>query len=227
MNHSTSKQPLKIIHLNCSSVTPCRCLVNTSVESNPPGNKEVEIEAFFYIVVVIVFYATSIVLLLVKYARNDDEEKHLKYQYSEFVKRERFQAPRYKNKLALERTKALLQSLEANGGLLFNCPVITISDFADHADSELCTVSGLLTSTLHAGSLRKKNLKVDDATVEFGVQSALETENIDRSTSLCALSYDTGLGLSCLDHVTENDCGVDTTEIVYKTKDHFGKSHSI
>ncbi|KAH3831881.1 hypothetical protein DPMN_105153 [Dreissena polymorpha] len=62
--------------------------------------------------------------------RNDDEEVNLKYQYSEFVKRERFQSAQYKNMLALQRTQAVLKNMAPE--LLThigNYPMIIVSDF--------------------------------------------------------------------------------------------------
>lgn len=101
---------------------------------------KVEIEAFFYIVIVLTFYATSIVLLLIKYARNDDEEVNLKYQYSEFVKRERFQTAQYKNMIALQRTKALLNTFEVSdeNSAMMTCPVIIVSE----VNETQCVYSG-------------------------------------------------------------------------------------
>lgn len=100
-----------------------------------PKPEVVEFEAFLYIVVVIAFYATSIVFLLIKYARNDDEEQNLKYNYTEFVKREKFQTAQYKNMEALVRTKAVLENyLFAHNlytALDSKCPVIIVSEYLD------------------------------------------------------------------------------------------------
>lgn len=106
------------------------CGTDATTISVQPDDK-VNIEAFFYIVVVLTFYATSIVLLLIKYARNDDEEVNLKYQYSEFVKRERFQTAQYKNMMALQKTKAVLNTTDGPDGVAasgLSCPVIIVSE---------------------------------------------------------------------------------------------------
>lgn len=95
----------------------------------------VEVEAFFYIVVVIAFYSTTIVFLLIKYARNEHDDQSSKYNYSEFVNREKFQTARYKNKIALERTKTILGNLNISETMKIAvgtaCPVIIVSEYPE------------------------------------------------------------------------------------------------
>ncbi|XP_033738425.1 uncharacterized protein LOC117325984 isoform X2 [Pecten maximus] len=62
----------------------------------------IDFDAFAYIFVVLSFYAVSMVLLMIKYIRREEEEVCLNYYYTEFVKREKFQNPVFKNKVALQ-----------------------------------------------------------------------------------------------------------------------------
>ena len=138
MRLQTSKFTKSLVY----PTTPIPVAVNVSVEdcnsncwyysnsSSPRQHEKVDIQAFLYIVVVILFYASSIVLLLIKYARNDDEEVNLKYQYSEFVKREQFQSEQNKNMRALQRAQEVLKNMAPE--LLThigNYPMIIVSDF--------------------------------------------------------------------------------------------------
>ena len=81
-------------------------------EEIPLDTRPTEMDAFLYIVVVLGFYASSIVLLLIKYSRKDDEEKFLNNQFSEFVKRDKFQSTTYQNRLAVLRTQEILANIE-------------------------------------------------------------------------------------------------------------------
>ena len=92
-----------------------------------PGSKPTDMDAFFYIIVVLGFYASSIVLLLIKYSRKDDEEKFLNHQFSEFVKRDKFQSSTYQNRAALLRTQDILASLNGDK----NMPTIKIQKCGD------------------------------------------------------------------------------------------------
>ena len=106
LGHNTSLLWNLLLSLNAS-----RCDVR-NVSDASKHFKSTQMDAFFYIVVVLVFYASSIVLLLIKYSRKDDEEKFLNHQFAEFVKRDRFQAAQYKNRIALVRTKEVLANLD-------------------------------------------------------------------------------------------------------------------
>lgn len=148
------------MYINVSSITNQihehsynRCTCTTTIRPE----EEVEVEAFFYIVVVIAFYSITIVILLIKYNRNDDEEQSSKYNYSEYVNRERFQTAQYKNRIAVERTKAVLGSLNlldnmkvAAGSV---CPVIIVSEYPDDDvkndvyDDTVCCVDETNTTT--------------------------------------------------------------------------------
>jgi hypothetical protein len=120
---------------NTKELETYKCASTTTLKPE----EEVEVQAFLYIVVVIGFYAISIVFLLIKYARRDDEEKNSKYHYSEFVNREKFQTAQYKNKIAVEKTKEVLGSLDlaSNVSLAIGtaCPIIIVSEFCDNLNA--------------------------------------------------------------------------------------------
>lgn len=88
--------------------------------------------------VVIAFYSTTIVFLLIKYARDEDEDQSSKYYYSEYVNREKFQTARYKNKIALERTKNVLGNLNISETMKIAvgtaCPVIIVNEYPEMVD---------------------------------------------------------------------------------------------
>lgn len=106
------------------SLNGSRCEQNNEADITQTP-RPTDMDAFFYIVVVLVFYASSIVLLLIKYSRKDDEEKFLSYQFSEFVKRDKFQSCTYQNRQALLRTKEILATLKKSQ----NVPSIRVQNF--------------------------------------------------------------------------------------------------
>lgn len=116
--------------VNGSNINKCSCVTTAKPE------EVVEMDAFFYIVVVIAFYSITIVFLLIKYNRNDDEDQSSKFNYSEYVNRERFQTARYKNKVALEKTKALIGTLNLSESMKIAmgtaCPVIIVSEYPEN-----------------------------------------------------------------------------------------------
>lgn len=74
---------------------------NSSLESREGGIIVENLDAFLYIIVVLCFYALSILLLMVKYIRKEKEDRSWDYFYNEFVEREQFQCPQFKNKMAV------------------------------------------------------------------------------------------------------------------------------
>ena len=224
--------------VNTTAVPGVKCVCVDPVTPRIQVEEEVEIEAFMYIVVVIVFYATSIVFLLIKYARNDDEEKNLKYQYSEFVKRERFQAPQYKNKLALERTKMCLENIKCNGvpGYIERCPMITITTCSEGSESTSSGDSGL----------KENGVDTDTDTIINDLDKDLANENpelslrdqIDKGSlwepasadSGQSLSYDSGvdyLGGHGLDDIVVCDWTGFKDPVIVNDNGVYIKSHSI
>ncbi|RUS70542.1 hypothetical protein EGW08_021695 [Elysia chlorotica] len=61
------------------------------------------LDALLYIVIVLLFYAFSIVILMVKYVRREREEASLRNYYHEFVSRDKFKSPQYRNKQSMRR----------------------------------------------------------------------------------------------------------------------------
>lgn len=54
-------------------------------------------DPLFYIITVLMFYALSIIILMVKYIRRERQEAEYDNYYYEFVTREKFQTPQFKN----------------------------------------------------------------------------------------------------------------------------------
>lgn len=54
-------------------------------------------DPLFYIITVLMFYAFSIIILMVKYIRRERQEAEFDNFYYEFVSREKFQTPQFKN----------------------------------------------------------------------------------------------------------------------------------
>lgn len=87
---------------NCSiNITDC-CGACGNSTSGMLLHDIIDYDAFAYIIVVLSFYALSMVLLMIKYVRREEEDISLDYYYTEFVKREQFQNPLFKNKVALQ-----------------------------------------------------------------------------------------------------------------------------
>ncbi|GFS27006.1 hypothetical protein ElyMa_005233700 [Elysia marginata] len=61
------------------------------------------LDALLYIVIVLLFYAFSIIILMVKYVRREREEASLRNYYHEFVSRDKFQNPQYRNKQSMRK----------------------------------------------------------------------------------------------------------------------------
>ena len=61
------------------------------------------LDALLYIVIVLLFYAFSIIILMVKYVRREREEASLRNYYHEFVSRDKFKSPQYRNKQSMRR----------------------------------------------------------------------------------------------------------------------------
>ncbi|GFO19004.1 hypothetical protein PoB_004550900 [Plakobranchus ocellatus] len=61
------------------------------------------LDALLYIVIVLLFYAFSIVILMIKYVRREREEANLRNYYHEFVSRDKFRSPQYRNKQSMKR----------------------------------------------------------------------------------------------------------------------------
>lgn len=81
------------------------CVNGSVVPTDRRAEDRTQLDAFLYIIIVLSFYAISMVLLMIKYIRREEEEMSLDYYYTEFVKREHFQQPHIKNRLALERDR--------------------------------------------------------------------------------------------------------------------------
>lgn len=54
-------------------------------------------DPLFYIITVLMFYAFSIIILMIKYIRRERQEAEFDNYYYEFVTREKFQTPQFKN----------------------------------------------------------------------------------------------------------------------------------
>lgn len=54
-------------------------------------------DPLFYIITVLMFYAFSIIILMIKYIRRERQEAEFDNYYYEFVTRDKFQTPQFKN----------------------------------------------------------------------------------------------------------------------------------
>ncbi|XP_021373492.1 uncharacterized protein LOC110463311 isoform X2 [Mizuhopecten yessoensis] len=98
----THTEGINVTLRNCSSSNITDCFGACSNSTSSVLYDVIDFDAFAYIFVVLSFYAVSMVLLMIKYIRREEEEVCLDYYYTEFVKREKFQNPIYKNKVALQ-----------------------------------------------------------------------------------------------------------------------------
>ena len=73
------------------------------------------LDALLYIVIVLLFYAFSIIILMVKYVRREREEASLRNYYHEFVSRDKFQSPQYRNKQSMRRMLGRRWRKDRNG----------------------------------------------------------------------------------------------------------------
>lgn len=78
---------------------------------NQPRNEGTP-DALLYIVVVLSFYAFAMIVLMVKYVRRENQEAQLRYYYTEFIKRDKFESPRYKNRQEVEAMRRTLETIE-------------------------------------------------------------------------------------------------------------------
>lgn len=161
------------------------CVTDVTV-TNTESEDKVNVDAFFYIVVVLTFYATSIVLLLIKYSRNDYEEVNLKYQYSEFVKRERFQTAQYKNMIALQRTKAVLDNLAKSTERCVSvaCPVIIVSEVDE---TQHCFHGNHHTTTFE--DIKKSSIYTGSSLDQYGLSKSESLYKLDNKDVKCAQDF--------------------------------------
>ena len=158
-----------------------KCDENEEIES---GSRPTEMDAFLYIVVVLGFYASSIVLLLIKYSRKDDEEKFLNNQFSEFVKRDKFQSTTYQNRLALVRTQEVLANMNDDKKV----PQIKIQECGDSEEKQQTVDSVTIDIPAGEGNISQSStfdetiVTVDNVDVNFGLKEQ-ETHDMNNANS--------------------------------------------
>ncbi|XP_060085674.1 uncharacterized protein LOC132565086 [Ylistrum balloti] len=168
----TTIQRNAIMFGNCSSLNITDCSNSTSGVLYDV----IDFDAFAYIFVVLSFYAVSMVLLMIKYIRREEEEVCLSYYYTEFVKREKFQNPIFKNRVALQNAtssglidKALQMLQSRDGSGIYHCNSEDKCERKSSLPGETSQLSSSVScdlpvdsnSSLHSG-VRVENSEDDD-----------------------------------------------------------------
>lgn len=91
-----------------STVVYCPGCSNATEEDDGSVYRDNSPDAFLYFVVVLTFYAVAMTVLMVKYVRRENQEAQLSYYFHEFINRDKFNTPQYRNK---QRVRAIKKTL--------------------------------------------------------------------------------------------------------------------
>ncbi|ELU15360.1 hypothetical protein CAPTEDRAFT_199433 [Capitella teleta] len=87
------------------------CVTSSLPSMSTAQESSTSLNAFFYIVVVLSFYAFAMVVLMVMYVRREQQEAMLSLNFDEFISRDRFNTPQFRNQQELQAVLRTLRSL--------------------------------------------------------------------------------------------------------------------
>ncbi|KAK2168891.1 hypothetical protein LSH36_13g03044 [Paralvinella palmiformis] len=91
-----------------TSTAHCPGCSNATEDSGAVYRDTSSPDAFLYFVIVLTFYAVAMTVLMVKYVRRENQEAQLSYYFHEFINRDKFNTPQYRNK---QRVRVIKRTL--------------------------------------------------------------------------------------------------------------------